>query len=233
MVAAGGETTVQRVLQYPVCQLVVAPSYALLVGPARGLSTTRELTGAGWALGAMLQPAAGALLLDGPVSSVTDGAVPLDDLAAVDGPALAGRCGPRSVGTPADPARQQAAVRALEEALAALPPADEEGLLVNAVVEYVENESTVERVSQVCEKFALRSGRSSGCTARRIGLSPKWLIQRRRLHEAAGLLAAGDETRPGPRRGPARLRRPGPLHARLPHGHRADARGVRPDEPRG
>jgi AraC-like DNA-binding protein len=29
-------------------------------------------------------------------------------------------------------------------------------------------------------------------TARRIGLSPKWLVQRRRLHEAAELLRAGD-----------------------------------------
>jgi AraC-like DNA-binding protein len=185
-----GRATVQRVLQYPVCQLVVAPSYALLVGPARGLST-RELTGSGWALGAMLQPAAGALLLDGPVSAVTDGAVPLDDLAHVDGPALAERVRDAVGDTPADPVRQQAAVLVLEEALAALPPPDEQGLLVNAVVEHVENESTVERVRQVCEKFALSERSLQRLTARRVGLSPKWLIQRRRLHEAAGLLAAG------------------------------------------
>ena len=48
----------QRVLQYPVCLLVVAHDYALLVGPSTGLST-QELTGSGWALGTMLQPAAG------------------------------------------------------------------------------------------------------------------------------------------------------------------------------
>ena len=186
-----GSTTVQRVLQYPVCQLVVAPSYARLVGPAHGLST-RERTGSGWALGAMLQPAAGALLLDGPVSDVTDGAAPLDDLAHLDGPALAAGVRAAVGDAPADPARQQAAVRVLEEALAALPPADEEGLLVNAVVEHVENDSTVVRVSQVCEKFALSERSLQRLTARRIGLSPKWLIQRRRLHEAAGLLAAGE-----------------------------------------
>ena len=185
-----GRTTVQRVLQYPVCQLVVAPSYALLVGPARGLST-RELTGSGWALGAMLQPAAGALLLDGPVSALTDRAVPLDDLAQVDGQAIARRVRAAVGGAPADATRQRAAVLVLEEGLSALPPADEEGLLVNAVVEHVENDTTVERVGQVCEKFALSERSLQRLTARRIGLSPKWLIQRRRLHEAAGLLAAG------------------------------------------
>jgi len=186
-----GSTTVQRVLQYPVCQLVVAPSYALLVGPARGLST-RELTGSGWALGAMLQPAAGALLLDGPVSALTDRTVPLDDLAHVDGPAIARRVRAAVGDAPDDATRQQAAVLVLEETLSALPPADEEGLLVNAVVEHVENDPTVERVGQVCEKFALSERSLQRLTARRIGLSPKWLIQRRRLHEAAGLLAAGD-----------------------------------------
>ena len=63
--------TIQRVLQYPVCLLVVSPTYALLVGPSTGLST-RELTGSGWALGTMLQPAAGTVVLGGPVGSLTD-----------------------------------------------------------------------------------------------------------------------------------------------------------------
>src|ERR1700712_2011757 len=56
-----GQTSVQRVLQYPVCLIVVSATYALLVGPSPGLSTT-ELAGSGWALGTMLQPAAGLAL---------------------------------------------------------------------------------------------------------------------------------------------------------------------------
>ena len=186
-----GTTSVQRVLQYPVCQLVVGPSYARLVGPARGLSN-RELTGAGWVLGAMLQPATAAVLLGAPVTAVTDGAAEIDDLHHLDGPALAAEVRDAVGDAPDDPARQQQAVRALEEALGALPPVDEEGLLVNAVVEYVEHDTTVERVSQVCEKFAISERSLQRLTARRTGLSPKWLIQRRRLHEAAGLLAAGE-----------------------------------------
>ena len=43
----------------------------------------------------------------------------------------------------------------------------------------------MQRVGQVCEKFAITERTLQRLTARRIGLSPKWLIQRRRLHEAA------------------------------------------------
>ena len=84
----------------------------------------------------MLQPAAG----------WRSWAAPVD---AADRPGRC-RCGPTArlragsataVGDdPDDPARQQAAVAAVEEALAALLPVDEEGLLVNAIVEYVEGD---------------------------------------------------------------------------------------------
>ncbi len=73
-------------------------------------------------------------------------------------------------------------------------PVDDEGLLVNAVVEYVEGDPDVHRVGQVCDKFAMTERTLQRLTARRIGLSPKWLIQRRRLHEAAERLA--DKDRP-------------------------------------
>jgi AraC-like DNA-binding protein len=180
-----GGTSTQRVLQYPVCLIVVSPEYAVLVGPTSGLST-QELHGTGWALGTMLQPAAGLALVGGPVERLTDRAVPLadDDLVQRIRAAIGEH--------PDDPDRQQAAVAAVEDAMTRLLPVDEEGLLVNAVVEYVEGDPDVHRVGQVCEKFALSERTLQRLTARRIGLSPKWLIQRRRLHEAAERLA-GEE----------------------------------------
>lgn len=182
-----GARSVQRVLQYPVCLVVVAHDYALLVGPTSGLAT-QELTGTGWAVGTMLQPAAGTTLAGGPVDRLTDTAVPLpdDDLAQAVRAAIAGDA--------EDPARREAAVAVLEERLVGLLPVDEEGLLVNAVVEYVEGDRAVHRVSQVCEKFALTERTLQRLTKSRIGLSPKWLIQRRRLHEAAEQLR--EETPP-------------------------------------
>lgn len=178
-----GESTVQRVLQYPVCLVVVAQDYARLVGPTSGLSTT-ELTGTGWAAGVMLQPAAGALLLDGPVDLV-DQVRELTSLTTLDAAVLVKEVREVLTPDPAAPGRQAEAVRLLEESLRGLSPIDEEGRLVNAVVEYVEGEPLVQRVAQVCEKFALSERSLQRLTARRIGLSPKWLIQRRRLQEAA------------------------------------------------
>ncbi|MCD4527096.1 helix-turn-helix domain-containing protein [Nocardioides sp. cx-173] len=183
-----GRTTVQRVLQYPVCLLVVAHDYARIVGPASGLST-KELSGSGWAAGAMLMPATGSLLLGGPVT-ITDSQVDLSTLSTLDGPALTATVRAAMAPAPDDPERQRAAVLAIEGALAALVPLDEESQLINAVVEYVEGDPRVQRVGQICEKFALTERTLQRLVARRIGLSPKWLIQRRRLHEAAELLTA-------------------------------------------
>lgn len=180
-----GHTSVQRVLQYPVCLIVVSADYALLVGPTSGLST-QELSGTGWALGTMLQPAAGTALVGGPVETMTDRAVPLADERLVDEIRAA-------IGDdPEDPDRQQAAVVAVESALAVHLPVDEQGLLVNAIVEYVEGDPEVRRVGQICEKFAIAERTLQRLLARRIGLSPKWLIQRRRLHEAAERLRDTD-----------------------------------------
>ncbi len=185
-----GTSTTQRVLQYPVCLIVVANSYARFIGPTTGLST-RTLSGHGWAFGVMLQPAAGALLLGASVSEITDSDLDLDQLTGLDGGDLIERVRSAVGDAPSEPARQVAAAAAGEDALAAALPVDAEGLLVNAVVEYVEDNSSVQRVRQMCEKFAVSERSLQRLTARRIGLSPKWLIQRRRLHEAAAVLRTG------------------------------------------
>ncbi|MBZ5737712.1 AraC family transcriptional regulator [Nocardioides mangrovi] len=177
-----GATSVQRVLQYPVCLTVISHEYAILVGPSSGLST-QELAGSGWALGTMFQPAVGTTLADGPVDRLTDQVVPLPD------EALVARVRATIGDDPDDPARRVEAVAAMEEWIAGLLPIDEEGLLVNAIVEHVEGDPAVQRVSQVCEKFAITERTLQRLTARRIGLSPKWLVQRRRLHEAAERLS--------------------------------------------
>jgi AraC-like DNA-binding protein len=186
-----GEVTVQRVLAYPVCQLVVTDAYATLVGPTSGLST-QELTGSGWAVGAMLQPAAGTLVAGRTVDQLVDQRLPLTEVTGLAGEALTDDVR-RTVGDAADdPDVRMRAVLVLEEALRALPAVDAEGRLVNAIVEYVEGDSSVQRVSQVCEKFAITERSLQRLTARRIGLGPKWLIQRRRLHEVAERLRGAE-----------------------------------------
>lgn len=184
-----GQVTVQRVLQYPVCQVVVASDYAHLVGPTPGLAT-KQLSGTGWAAGAMLQPAAGAVLFGTPLTEQRNQVRDLTTVGRLAATDLVAAISDTMAPEPTDPARQARAAALLGAALRELLPVDEEGLLVNAVVEYVEADSSVQRVGQVCDKFAISERSLQRVLARRVGLSPKWLIQRRRLHEAAGRLRA-------------------------------------------
>lgn len=190
---APGEVSTQHVLQYPVCQLVVGHDGARVVGPASGLGR-QELTGSGWVVGAMMQPAAGVALVGDPMTALVDAARDLHDLPLPETRALADRVTAIMTPDPLDVARQQQACAAVGEALAVLLPVDEEGLLVNAIVEFVEGDGQVRRVGQVCEKFDLPERTLQRLTARRVGLSPKWLIQRRRLHDAAARLQSGEAT---------------------------------------
>jgi len=182
-----GTVSVQRVLQYPVCLLVIDADQALLVGPTTGLGT-RELRGRGWTVGTMLQPAAGWLLSGRPVTELTDGAMSLAEVAGRDGERLAEHVRRLVAPAPRDEQAQRAATAAIEEHLRRLLPVDEEGELVNRIVEFTETRPDVRRVGQVSAEFAVSERTLQRLTARRLGLGPKWLIQRRRLHEAAALL---------------------------------------------
>ncbi|WP_204164488.1 helix-turn-helix domain-containing protein [Nocardioides daejeonensis] len=180
-----GKVSVQRVLQYPVCLLTVDATRAMVVGPTAGLGT-RELSGSGWTVGTLLQPAAGWLLLGRPVAEVVDAAVPWEALGVDAG--FVGEIVGLMAPDPTDEEAQRAAIVLVEEQVRRLLPLDEEGELVNRIVDFTETRPDVRRVAQVCAEFALSERTLQRLTARRLGLTPKWLIQRRRLHEAADRL---------------------------------------------
>lgn len=193
-----GGSAVQQVLQYPVCLVVVADTYARFYGVAPGLSTT-TLHGRGWAVGVLLQPAAGALLTGGSVAAWTGRYADLDRaLAATVAPgvvdALVDEVRVSMTPDPADESRQRAATDRVGDLLRRWLPVDDEGRLVNAVVDVVEQDPDLLRVTELCDRFGMTERSLQRLTRRRLGLSPKWLVQRRRLHEAAGLLRAGGTT---------------------------------------
>lgn len=187
-----GEESPQQVLQHPCCLVVVAPDYARFVGVVRGLSTT-TLRGDGWAVGVMLTPGAGFLVAGGDVTAVTDGHVDLADvLPGAD--ELAGRVRAAMAADPSSPAAHAAAMDLVAGALRRYLPPDAEAALVDRVVAFVESRPDVLRVSQVCDAFGLSERTLQRLVRRRLGLHPKWLVQRRRLHEAASRLRAGSTT---------------------------------------
>ena len=180
-----GHESVQRVLQYPCALIVVTEEYARFYGVVSGLSST-TLVGDGWAVGALLQPAAGSLMA-GDMSELTDTHVELAELFGPDGAALAAavRAEMAAPGGPHAAAAHHAATACVDGFLRRALPVDDEGRELNELVRFVEEHPEVTRVAQLAE-HAGRSERSlQRLVRRRLGLSPKWLIQRRRLQEAS------------------------------------------------
>jgi len=186
-----GQESRQLVLQYPICLLVVTPAYARFYGVTTGLSTT-TLTGDGWAVGVMCAPAAGSLITGGPVAPHTDRSVDLADVLGDAADGLVARIRTAMAGDPHTEEAHRAAMSAYGEVLERFLPVDAEGELVNEVVAFVEEDSGVTRVAQVCARFGLSERFLQRLLHRRLGLTPKWLIQRRRLQEAAERLRTGD-----------------------------------------
>ena len=188
-----GREAPQKVLQYPVSLVVVSADYARFYGVVSGLSTT-TLAGDGWAVGVMCAPSAGFLLTGTPMAAYTDRFVDVTEVLGDAGRLLADRVRTAMSADPAAASAHAEAMAAYGDALRPHLPVDPEGELVNRVVAFVESRTDVTRVVQVCAEFDLSERALQRLVQRRIGLTPKWLIQRRRLQEAAERLRAGGTT---------------------------------------
>ncbi len=179
-----GEEAPQHVLQYPVSLLVVAPDYARFYGVVTGLSTT-TLAGDGWAVGVMCTPAAGSLVAGGPMDAFTDRHVDISTVLGAAGGELAARVRSAMAEDPHAEDAHRTAMAAFSDVLRPLLPVDAEGELVDRVVALVEGRPDLLRVAQLCEETGLGERALQRLLQRRLGLTPKWLVQRRRLQEAA------------------------------------------------
>lgn len=187
-----GRESPQHVLQYPVCLLIVSNTYARFYGVVSGLSST-TLERRGWGIGLMFQPAAGHLLTGRPVRELTDRFVDLAEVGGIDAAKVVGGIREAMAPDPRDPAAHERARGVVEAELRRHLPIDEEGRLVNAIVEHVESSPELLRVDELCERFDVAERTLQRLLHKRIGLSPKWLIRRRRLQEAAERLRTDEE----------------------------------------
>lgn len=194
---AAGDAVEQQVLQYPCALLVVSAVDARFHGVTAGLSRT-TLRGSGWAVGVLGQPATGWLLTGRSMVEYRDRAVDLADVLGARAAPLVEDIRAAMDADPHDPDAHRVAIRALDAALRLSLPVDPEGELVNAIVAAVEgtpgDRSAFDRVADLAAHAGLSERALQRLVRRRVGLSPKWLIRRRRLHAAAGRLQAGDGT---------------------------------------
>lgn len=180
----------QSTLQHPACLIVISNTYARFYGVVRGMSTV-TLEGTGWAVGTMLSPAAGALLLGGPVTPMSERHIDLDEVPTLDAVTLVGRVHAVLAADPTAPVAHLDAVAEIERQLRSLLPVDEQGLLVNELVDWVRERPDLCRVADLAAAFGLTERTLQRLVVQRVGMTPKWLLQRRRLHDAVERLKAG------------------------------------------
>ncbi|MGA1836087.1 helix-turn-helix domain-containing protein [Herbiconiux sp. 11R-BC] len=202
-----GEVRPQRVLGYPAFNAILRPGEATLAGPDPRLFV-EELRGASWVVGVLFRPAAGRLLSATPPVELVGAAEPLPGAPLVGvtramgeaveeagaAASVASAASARDVAGAAAPAR-----RALVLALRAwlLPIATDvgaDGVLVNRVCAAAENDPGILRAAELAERFGLSTRSLERLVRARVGVTPKWLIECRRLQQASTTLFAHPET---------------------------------------
>ncbi|GIF22718.1 AraC-like DNA-binding protein [Actinoplanes tereljensis] len=179
-----GRTSRQHVIAYPACNLVVESGGVGLAGPTTRRSY-RDLTGTGWAVGALLRPAAVPHFAPDPASL-------RDAYTGMDFPILFEMVS-RAMTGPGD--RHRLAVEAFSTWLAGEVPApDQEALAANAMVEAIEADPGIRRVQDATVRLNVSARSLQRLASKFVGLPPLMLIRRRRLQEAAERLRTEPDT---------------------------------------
>jgi AraC-like DNA-binding protein len=176
-----------EVMTHPAVHLVLEPHGAAVYGVRRERDV-RLLSGAGWAVGTKFLPGGFATLVDRPLCELTDRVLGLGALFGDRGERLA-----RESAALEEPADKLALVHAfLRERLAAEPGPDAE--LVRAVVADMRDALPGTRVDEIAARHHLTTRTLQRLFRRYVGVGPKWVLQRHRLHDAIEQLGAGRGT---------------------------------------
>ncbi|NUT33091.1 MAG: AraC family transcriptional regulator [Hamadaea sp.] len=170
---APGRSSRQHIVAYPACNLVVEPAHVILSGPTTRVSH-RDLTGKGWAVGALLRPAAVPAFTDAP-GDLRDGERLLDE------PDLH-----ESVVKAMADGRHDDAVTALGDWLGerALPVTDQ-ARQANAMADLLDGDPEVRTLDDAAARLLSSTRTLQRLATRYVGLAPAEMIRRRRLQEAA------------------------------------------------
>ncbi|MFG2846137.1 DUF6597 domain-containing transcriptional factor [Kitasatospora sp. NPDC048296] len=163
----------QKVLAHPNVHLVFEAPQARVYGVDRSLFV-RRLEGAGHVLGVKFRPGAFRPFAGHPVSALADRSVPA---AEYFGPE-ADRCNARILDAPS-------AERAEAFLLPRLPAPDPVAEEVAAVVDRITGSPDLFRVDDLARELGVTVRSLQRLFAEYVGASPKWVLRRARLHEAA------------------------------------------------
>ncbi|GGQ12762.1 AraC family transcriptional regulator [Streptosporangium pseudovulgare] len=167
----------QRIVSHPTVNMTITDDFHRIAGVIRG-GFSYTMRGDGRVLGVRFRPGGFRPFLDGPVSRLTGRFTEIGEMYGAAGATLVGR-------VLAEPGAR-AAVALVERFLLDLEPRrDPVAEEVAALVAMAEGDVSVTRV----DELAARAGRSMRSLQRLfrdyVGVGPKWVIRRFRLHEAA------------------------------------------------
>lgn len=177
------EPEVAEVLAHPSVQLTVEQGISRVSDVPRGRFVTR-LEGKGRVLGTKFRPGGFRPFLGGPVSALSGRVVLLAEIFG----AVADGLEERALAF-ADPLEAFAVVQ--DFLVARRPRPDPAIELVGAITERAAGDREITRVAQLEAAFRLGTRALQRLFAEYVGVSPKWVIQRYRLHEAAERIADG------------------------------------------
>jgi AraC-like DNA-binding protein len=170
-----GRSSRQHIVGYPALNLVVQHDGIVLSGPTTRASH-RDLRGRGWAVGALLRPAAVAALIDDPAALV-------DDVRPFSDPALHAAVARAMV---SGDGHRERAVDVLSTWLAERVGAlNAQAHQANALVEVLFGEQGARTPEEAATRIAVSVRTLQRLAHRYVGVSPAAMIRRRRLQEAA------------------------------------------------
>lgn len=166
----------QKIVPYPNVHLTVRPGMEPQVQGVSSRHVVRVLEGRGRVVGAAFRPGAFRPFLRAPVAALTDRAVPATDVP----------------GLPPGPPDEPLDVASLERWLrTALPRPDPDGVRAGEAVALVAAEPGIARVDQLAARTRTSVRGLQRLFAEHVGVGPKWVIRRYRLHEVTERMARG------------------------------------------
>ncbi len=177
---------VHEVLPHPSVYLVIEQNNSRVAGVPRG-RFVRRLEGRGRVLGTKFRPGGFRGFWQGSIAELTGNTWTLDHTFGAGSKGLEERALRESDPRKAfeivqDFLRAHAITSGREERLAAE--------LAGDIARQIATDRTITRVEQLAERFNLSMRKLQRLFADNVGVSPKWVIQRYRLHEAAERIAA-------------------------------------------
>jgi AraC-like DNA-binding protein len=179
----GREPRVQETLPHPAVHIIFEAGNTRVGGVAKG-RLSRRLEGQGRVFGIKFQPAGFHPFLGEPLSALTDTLLTLPEVFSDSGRALEEAV----LGATEDAARTELAEAFLRDCH---PEADPRVEFLNTIAARVAEDREIKRVEDISERFDVGTRTLQRLFARYVGVSPKWMIQRYRLHEALAQMDQG------------------------------------------